>query len=132
MALNPETLPGEVESESLYAGTFTTNETGLNGIDIGDYIGKVKVVLDAGAGTNDNQAANVSLQTGAEVNANFAVFDPAIAFDAIAANGAAQTQALEVDTRVAGKYLRAHLVRASAGNGRAISVTITGKKQGDA
>lgn len=128
MAMNPETLPGEVTTASLYVDTFTANSN-LTGVDISDYIGKIKVTLNAGAGLNDNQAANASLETGAESNANFAAFDPAIAFTAIAVNGAATTQSLEVDTRVAGKYLRAALVESAAGNGRAISITITGKKQ---
>lgn len=128
MALNPETIPGELTTESLYVDTFSTN-TNLEGIDISQYIGKLKVTLNAGAATNNNQAANVSLQTGPEVNANFAAFDPSVAFGAIIANAAATSESLEVDTRVAGKFLRAAIVRAAAGNGRPISITLTGKKQ---
>lgn len=129
MSLNPETLPGEVTTESLYADTFSTNVTTLDGVDIGDYIGKIKVTLNAGAGANNNQAVDVTLQTSAESNANFAAFDPAISFTAIAANAAATVQSIEVDTRVASRYLRPVLTRSAAGNGRAVSVTITGKKQ---
>ena len=123
-----ETIPSELTAESLYAGTFTTNVT-ATGVDIRDYIGKIKVVLDASAAANDNQAVNVSLETSNELSANYVAFDPALAFANIAANGAAQLQQTAIDTRLARRYVRAVLTRAAAGNGRAVSVTITGKKQ---
>lgn len=128
MALNPETLPSEVTTESLYVDTFTAN-TNLAGVDISQYIGKLKVTLNAGVGANNNQSVIASLQTGAESAANFAAFDPAIAFTNIAVNGAATSQSLVVDTRVAGKYLRAAVGESADGNGRAVSITLTGKKQ---
>lgn len=129
MAINPETIPSEVTTESLYVDEFSTNVTDLDGIDLRDYLGKVKVVLNAGDATNDNQAANVKLQQSDESNANFEDFDPAIAFDNIIANADAGTQALALDTRTTKRYVRAHITRTAAGNGRAISVTATGKKQ---
>lgn len=129
MAVNPETIPGELTTKSLYADTFTTNVTNLNGIDTRDYLGKLKVVMNAGDATNDNQAANVKLQHSAEVNANFEDFDPGISFEPLIANAEGETQSLAVDTRMTKRYLRPVLTRAAAGNGRAISITATGKEQ---
>lgn len=128
MAINPETIPGDLTGASIAALTFTSNSTALDGVDIRDYLGKLKVTLSAGAAADNNQAVTVKLQTSAVVNANFADFDPAVAFTAIAANGAASYQEAIVDTRVAKRYLRAHLTGAN-GNGRAVTVSLVGKKQ---
>ena len=127
MSLNPETLPGELTHASLYAGTFTTNTSGTGALITG-YKGKLFAVLNAAAAANDNQAATVVIETSDELSANYAALSPAVEFAAIAANGAAQVQAIEIDTRTAKAYVRATLTRAAAGNGRVISVTIGGKR----
>jgi hypothetical protein len=126
--MSPDTLPSETTAESLYIASFTAN-TDLTGVDVKDYIGKVKVILNAAAATNDNQPANVSIQTSDESNANFAAFSTAVAFTAIAVNGAATTESIEFDTRLAKRYVRAHVVESAAGNSRDISVVLVGKKQ---
>jgi len=129
MSVNVETIPTELTSEALLAATVTTNVANLDGIDIKDYIGKLKVVLAAGVGANDNQGATVSLQHSAVSNTAFEAFDPAIACPAIAANGGATIASVAVDTRATKRYLRAVVATAANGNGRAITVTATGKKQ---
>lgn len=127
--MTPETIPSALTSESLLAANVTTNIANLDGIDIKEYIGKLKVVLNAGVASGNNQSATVSLQTSAVSNANFVAFDPAIAFTAVALNGGAAFESKEVDTRVANRYLRALVATTANGNGRPISVTVTGKKQ---
>jgi hypothetical protein len=127
--MTPETIPSELTSVSLFAGTFTANQHSLDGIDIKDYLGKIKVTLDSSVASGNNQAVNVKLQTSDELAANYADFDPAVAFANVAANSAAQIQSIEVDTRKAKRYIRAHATAPAAGNGRAISVVATGKRQ---
>lgn len=132
MALNPEVLPGELTHGQLFAGVFSANANS-SAFDLLDYKGKVAVVLNAAAATNDNQAANVTLVHSNDTNISNAIaFDPAITFTAIAANGGAQVQSAAVDTRVARRYLFAQLTRAAAGNGRAITLGVTGKAQATA
>ena len=125
MSLNPETLPSEVTAESLYAGIYESN-TDLTGVDVKDYLGKLKVTFNASAAADDNQAALAVLQESAESNANFT--DLNITLANIAANGAATFASAAVDTRATKRYVRAHVTSAN-GNGRAISITINGKKQ---
>lgn len=129
MSLNLETLAGELDSVSLAIdGAFTANAAG-SGVNITDFKGKLHVVLNAAAATNDNQSLTVKLQTAIDDNAsNYADFDPAVSFTAIAANGAAQVQEIEVDTRLAKGWIRTVSNESAAGNGRAYSVVATGKK----
>lgn len=126
--LNPETFPSEVTSESLYAGTFTSN-TNATGVDLTDYIGKLKVVLNAAAAADNNQAVSVELQESDELAANYTAIASGLQPAALIANAAASLQELEVDTRANKKYLRAVLTESAAGNGRAVSITLCGKKQ---
>jgi hypothetical protein len=129
MALNLETLAGELDSVSLAIdGGFTTNAAG-SAVNITDYKGKLLVVLNAAAAANDNQSLTVKLQTSIDDNAsNFVDFDPAVTFTPIAADGAAQVQEIELDTRIAKGFVRTVSNENAAGNGRAFSVVAVGKK----
>lgn len=127
MSLNPDTIPGEITTRSLYVANFSSNANSA-ALDIRDYKGKLAVVLNAAAATDNNQAINVELLTGGDTNvANAVSFSPAITFTAIAANGGATVETVAVDTRVANRYLYARPTRASAGNGRVVSLTVAGK-----
>lgn len=126
--MTPETIPSELASENLFLIAFTANGNGT-GVDIKDYIGKIKVDLNAAAAANDNQGIAVALETSDEADANYAAFDPALAFTTLAANAAAQVQSISLDTRLAKRYVRVAALEAAAGNSRLVSVTLTGKKQ---
>ena len=126
--MTPETIPGTLTPVSLINQTVTANVTNLDGVDIRDYKGKLQVVLTAGAATNDDQSAAVKLQHSDEANANFVDFDPAVTFTSIAANGGAALESIALDTRVAKRYVRAH-VTAASGDGRPVAVIGTGIKR---
>jgi hypothetical protein len=129
MALNPGTLGGELTTLNLGVANMTANANGTL-VDLAGFIGTVHVVLNAAAGTNDNQSLTVKLQHSIDSNtSNAADFDPAVSFTAIAANGAAQVQTLALDTRVARRFVRIVSNQSAAGNGRVYSVTLSGKRQ---
>lgn len=126
--MNPDTLPGELTTLSLGVANMTANAAGAL-VDIADFKGRLAVILNAAAGTNDNQSLAVKLQGAPDNNAsNAADFDPPIAFANIAANGAAQVQTIALDTRRAPRFVRIVSNQSAAGNGRVYSVTLSGKR----
>lgn len=116
MALNPETLPGELTFINLGQAAATGAQTG---IDISEFIGKIAVSINTLATTG-----TFALETSDVSGSGYAAFDPAITVG----TGAGLT-IVEVDTRIAKKFLRA--VGGGTMNG-AWSAVGAGKKQAKA
>jgi hypothetical protein len=125
--INPETIPSEVTAEALFpAATFSANVNGT-GLDIKDYLGKIKVTASFGAAADNNQAIDAVIEHSDELAANYTETD--VEFAPVIANAAAEVQSVAVDTRATKRYIRVAATRAAAGNGRPVAIIATGKKQ---
>lgn len=121
-------LPGEVTAEVLVASQAAAANVTGTGIVIRDYIGKLAVVMNAGAATaGTTPTLDVYLQSSPDSNtSNYT--NANISFTQV--TNVAGVQKASVDTALVGPYLRALAVVGGTNSPSfPVSLTVVGQKQ---
>ena len=115
----------ELLASNLIAGTFTVNADGA-GVDLQDYQGVLKVILNSGAGGGTTPTLDAKIQDSAD---NFAFADiPGKVFGQITDAGMS-IQVLGIDTRTVKRYIRVALTIGGTSPTFGFAVTAVGQKQ---
>ena len=116
---------GELIAASLAAGTYTENADGA-GVDLQDYQGVLKVILNSGAGGGTTPTLDAKIQDSAD---NFAFADiPGKVFIQVTDAGMS-IQILGIDTRTVKRYIRVALTIGGTSPTFGLAVTAVGQKQ---
>ncbi|MFA4871380.1 MAG: hypothetical protein WC623_24490 [Pedobacter sp.] len=120
-------LHNEVSVASLYAGTALLAASPISGtgVDIRDYQGVLKVILDSGAGGGTTPTLDAKLQDSAN-NTTFADITGK-AFTQVTT--AVSLQSLAIDTRAVRRYLRIYITITGTGATYGLAVTMAGQVQ---
>jgi len=118
-------LQNELNELSLLADTYTASVNG-SGVDLQGYQGKLKVMLNSGAGGGADHSLDVKLQESAD---NAAWSDISGAAFTQVTNAGASLQSLAVDTRGVKRYIRAVATIAGTSPSFGFAVTAVGQKQ---
>ena len=114
----------ELLASNLIAGTYTVNADGA-GVDLQDYQGVLKVILNSGAGGGTTPTLDAKIQDSAD-NSAFADI-PGKVFTQVTGN--ASIQSLAIDTRAVKRYIRADLTITGTSPTFGLAVTAVGQKQ---
>ena len=117
-------LQNELTELSLAAGRYTTTVNGT-GIDLQGYQGKVKAMLNFGAGGGTTPTLDVKIQDSAD-NSTFADVS-GLTFTQVV--DAASLQSMAIDTRSVRRYVRVVLTISGSSPTFDGSVTTVGQKQ---
>ena len=115
----------ELLASNLIAGTYTVNADGA-GVDLQDYQGVLKVILNSGAGGGTTPTLDAKIQDSAD-NSAFADI-PDKVFGQVTDAGAS-IQFLGIDTRTVKRYIRAVLTITGTSPTFGLAVTAVGQKQ---
>ena len=114
----------ELLASNLIAGTYTVNADGA-GVDLQDYQGVLKVILNSGAGGGTTPTLDAKIQDSAD-NSAFADI-PGKVFTQV--TGVASIQFLGIDTRAVRRYIRVALTIGGTSPTFGFAVTAVGQKQ---
>ena len=114
----------ELLASNLIAGTYTVNADGA-GVDLQDYQGVLKVILNSGAGGGTTPTLDAKIQDSAD-NSAFADI-PGKVFGQV--TGIASIQSLAIDTRTVKRYIRVALTIGGTTPTFGLAVTAVGQKQ---
>ena len=114
----------ELLASNLIAGTYTVNADGA-GVDLQDYQGVLKVILNSGAGGGTTPTLDAKIQDSAD-NVTFADI-PGKVFTQTGT--AASIQSLAIDTRAVKRYIRADLTINGTLPTFGLAITAVGQKQ---
>ena len=114
----------ELLASNLIAGTYTVNADGA-GVDLQDYQGVLKVILNSGAGGGTTPTLDIKIQDSAD-NSVFADVSGKV-FGQV--TGIASIQSLAIDTRTVRRYIRAALTITGTSPTFGLAVTAVGQKQ---
>jgi len=115
----------ELLASNLIAGTYTVNADGA-GVDLQDYQGVLKVILNSGAGGGTTPTLDAKIQDSAD-NSAFADI-PGKVFEQVTDAGAS-IQFLGIDTRTVKRYIRVALTIGGTSPTFGLAVTAVGQKQ---
>ena len=115
----------ELLASNLIAGTYTVNADGA-GVDLQDYQGVLKVILNSGAGGGTTPTLDAKIQDSAD-NSAFADI-PGKVFGQVTDAGAS-IQFLGIDTRTVKRYIRAALTIGGTSPTFGLAITAVGQKQ---
>jgi len=115
----------ELLASNLIAGTYTVNADGA-GVDLQDYQGVLKVILNSGAGGGTTPTLDAKIQDSAD-NSAFADISGKV-FGQVTDAGAS-IQFLGIDTRTVKRYIRAALTIGGTSPTFGLAVTAVGRKQ---
>ena len=115
----------ELLASNLIAGTYTVNADGA-GVDLQDYQGVLKVILNSGAGGGTTPTLDAKIQDSAD-NSAFADI-PDKVFGQVTDAGAS-IQFLGIDTRTVKRYIRVALTIGGTTPTFGLAVTAVGQKQ---
>ena len=115
----------ELLASNLIAGTYTVNADGA-GVDLQDYQGVLKVILNSGAGGGTTPTLDAKIQDSAD---NFAFADiPGKVFTQVTDAGLS-IQILGIDTRTVKRYIRVALTIGGTTPTFGLAITAVGQKQ---
>ena len=114
----------ELLASNLIADTYTVNANGA-GVDLQDYQGVLKMILNSGAGGGTTPTLDVKIQDSAD-NSAFADI-PGKVFGQV--TGIASIQSLAIDTRTVKRYIRVALAITGTSPTFGLAVTAVGQKQ---
>ena len=115
----------ELLASNLIAGTYTANADGA-GVDLQDYQGVLKVILNSGAGGGTTPTLDAKIQDSAD---NFAFADiPGKVFGRVTDAGMS-IQILGIDTRTIKRYIRVALAITGTSPTFGLAITAVGQKQ---
>ena len=115
----------ELLASNLIAGTYTVNADGA-GVDLQDYQGVLKVILNSGAGGGTTPTLDAKIQDSAD-NLVFADI-PDKVFEQVTDAGTS-IQILGIDTRTVKRYIRVALAITGTSPTFGLAVTAVGQKQ---
>ena len=115
----------ELLASNLIAGTYTVNADGA-GVDLQDYQGVLKVILNSGAGGGTTPTLDAKIQDSAD-NSVFADI-PDKVFGQVTDAGTS-IQFLGIDTRTVKRYIRVALTIGGTSPTFGLAVTAVGQKQ---
>ena len=115
----------ELLASNLIAGTYTVNADGA-GVDLQDYQGVLKVILNSGAGGGTTPTLDAKIQDSAD-NSVFADI-PGKVFIQVTDEGMS-IQILGIDTRTVKRYIRVALTIGGTSPTFGLAVTAVGQKQ---
>ncbi len=119
-------LQNELNLVSLIPGQLATSTVTGTGVDISEYIGKLKVILDSAAG-GSSDTLNVKLQESDALSSGYTDISGATFTEVT--DAAAALEAIAQDTRNCKKYLRAVGTIAFTTTGFSFAVHFVGQKQ---
>ena len=115
----------ELLASNLIAGAYTVNADGA-GVDLQDYQGVLKVILNSGAGGGTTPTLDAKIQDSAD---NFAFADiPDKVFTRVTDAGMS-IQILGIDTRTVKRYIRIALTIGGTSPTFGLAITAVGQKQ---
>ena len=114
----------ELLASNLIAGTFTVDTNGA-GVDLQDYQGVLKVILNSGAGGGTTPTLDIKIQDSAD-NSVFADVSGKV-FTQV--TGVASIQSLAIDTRAVRRYIRTVLTITGTSPTFGLAITAVGQKQ---
>jgi len=115
----------ELLASNLIAGTYTVNADGA-GVDLQDYQGVLKVILNSGAGGGTTPTLDAKIQDSAD-NSTFADVLGKVFTQVTGAS--ASIQSLAIDTRAVRRYIRAVIAIAGTSPTFGLAVAVIGQKQ---
>ena len=115
----------ELLASNLIAGTYTVNADGA-GVDLQDYQGVLKVILNSGAGGGTTPTLDAKIQDSAD-NSAFADI-PGKVFGQVTDAGMS-IQILGIDTRTVKRYIRVALTIGGTSPTFGLAITAVGQKQ---
>ena len=115
----------ELLASNLIAGTFTVDTNGTD-VDLQDYQGVLKVILNSGAGGGTTPTLDAKIQDSAD-NSAFADI-PGKVFTQVTDAGLS-IQILGIDTRTVKRYIRVALTIGGTTPTFGLAVTAVGQKQ---